>query len=53
VDNWCQEIIAVSPSAISIAKQSFNAHSDALKALAHFEYKLSSYFMKLWNQKKV
>jgi len=33
VDKWCQEIIALSPTAISIAKRSFNADSDAIKGI--------------------
>jgi 2-ketocyclohexanecarboxyl-CoA hydrolase len=33
VDQWCQEIIALSPTAISIAKRSFNADSDAIKGI--------------------
>jgi len=36
VANWCQEIIAVSPSAISIAKRSFNADSNAIKSIGSF-----------------
>ena len=33
VEKWCQEIIALSPTAISIAKRSFNADSDAIKGI--------------------
>ena len=33
VSQWCQEIIALSPTAISIAKRSFNADSDAIKGI--------------------
>lgn len=33
VNKWCQEIIALSPTAISIAKRSFNADSDSIKGL--------------------
>ena len=31
VDRWCQEILAMSPTAISIAKRSFNADSDSIR----------------------
>ena len=33
VNKWCQEIIALSPTAISIAKRSFNADSDSMKGI--------------------
>jgi 2-ketocyclohexanecarboxyl-CoA hydrolase len=33
VEKWCQEIIALSPTAISIAKRSFNADSDGIKGI--------------------
>ena len=33
VNKWCQEIIALSPTAISIAKRSFNAESDSIKGI--------------------
>jgi len=33
VNKWCQEIIALSPTAISIAKRSFNADSDSIKGI--------------------
>jgi 2-ketocyclohexanecarboxyl-CoA hydrolase len=33
VEKWCQEIIALSPTAISIAKRSFNADSDSIKGI--------------------
>jgi len=31
VDRWCQEILALSPTAIAIAKRSFNADSDSIR----------------------
>jgi 2-ketocyclohexanecarboxyl-CoA hydrolase len=34
VDRWCQEILALSPTAIAIAKATFNADSDAIKGIA-------------------
>jgi 2-ketocyclohexanecarboxyl-CoA hydrolase len=33
VDKWCQEILALSPTAIAIAKRSFNADSDSIKGI--------------------
>ena len=33
VNKWCQEIIALSPTAISIAMRSFNADSDSIKGI--------------------
>jgi 2-ketocyclohexanecarboxyl-CoA hydrolase len=33
VQKWCQEILDLSPTAISIAKRSFNADSDAIKGI--------------------
>ena len=33
VNKWCHEIIALSPTAISIAKRSFNADSDSIKGI--------------------
>ena len=33
VDRWCKEILALSPTAIAIAKRSFNADSDSLRGI--------------------
>jgi 2-ketocyclohexanecarboxyl-CoA hydrolase len=33
VERWCQEILALSPTAIAIAKRSFNADSDSIKGI--------------------
>lgn len=33
VDRWCQEILALSPTAIAIAKRSFNADSDNIRGI--------------------
>jgi 2-ketocyclohexanecarboxyl-CoA hydrolase len=33
VDRWCQEIMALSPTAIAIAKRSFNADSDSIRGI--------------------
>lgn len=33
VGRWCEEILALSPTALSIAKRSFNADSDAIKGI--------------------
>ncbi|MBI6566217.1 enoyl-CoA hydratase/isomerase family protein [Pseudomonas synxantha] len=33
VEKWCQEILAMSPTAISIAKRSFNADSDSIRGI--------------------
>ena len=35
VDQWCQEIVARSPTAIAIAKRSFNADSDHIRGIAN------------------
>ena len=34
VDRWCREILALSPTAIAIAKRSFNADSDSIRGIA-------------------
>ncbi|MNE98315.1 1,4-Dihydroxy-2-naphthoyl-CoA synthase [compost metagenome] len=33
VERWCQEILALSPTAIAIAKRSFNADSDNIRGI--------------------
>jgi 2-ketocyclohexanecarboxyl-CoA hydrolase len=33
VDRWCQEILALSPTALAIAKRSFNADSDSIRGI--------------------
>lgn len=33
VDRWCQEILQLSPTAIAIAKRSFNADSDSIRGI--------------------
>jgi 2-ketocyclohexanecarboxyl-CoA hydrolase len=33
VDKWCQEILAMSPTAIAIAKRSFNADTDSIRGI--------------------
>lgn len=33
VERWCQEILALSPTAIAIAKRSFNADSDCIRGI--------------------
>ncbi|USX06738.1 2-ketocyclohexanecarboxyl-CoA hydrolase [Paraburkholderia fungorum] len=33
-DKWCQEILAMSPTALTIAKRSFNADSDSIRGIA-------------------
>jgi len=33
VDKWCQEIVAKSPTALAIAKRSFNADSDHIRGI--------------------
>jgi len=33
VDRWCQEIMEKSPTAIAIAKRSFNADSDSIRGI--------------------
>jgi 2-ketocyclohexanecarboxyl-CoA hydrolase len=34
VERWCMEILALSPTAIAIAKRSFNADSDSIRGIA-------------------
>lgn len=34
IDKWCQEILAMSPTALAIAKRSFNADSDSIRGIA-------------------
>jgi 2-ketocyclohexanecarboxyl-CoA hydrolase len=34
VERWCMEILAMSPTAIAIAKRSFNADSDSIRGIA-------------------
>ena len=33
VERWCDEIMALSPTAIAIAKRSFNADSDSIRGI--------------------
>ncbi len=33
VDKWCQEILAMSPTALAIAKRSFNADTDSIRGI--------------------
>ncbi len=33
VDRWCQEILAMSPTALAIAKRSFNADTDSIRGI--------------------
>ena len=33
VDKWCKEILAMSPTALAIAKRSFNADTDSIKGI--------------------
>ncbi|HTT78923.1 MAG TPA: enoyl-CoA hydratase-related protein, partial [Stellaceae bacterium] len=33
VESWCREILALSPTAIAIAKRSFNADSENIKGI--------------------
>jgi 2-ketocyclohexanecarboxyl-CoA hydrolase len=33
IEAWCQEILALSPTAIAIAKRSFNADSENIKGI--------------------
>jgi 2-ketocyclohexanecarboxyl-CoA hydrolase len=33
VENWCAEIMALSPTALAIAKRSFNADSDSIRGI--------------------
>jgi 2-ketocyclohexanecarboxyl-CoA hydrolase len=33
VERWCQEILALSPTALAIAKRSFNADSDSIRGI--------------------
>ncbi len=35
VDKWCQEILALSPTAITLAKRSFNADSENIRGIGH------------------
>lgn len=34
VERWCQEILVLSPTAVAIAKRSFNADSDSIRGIA-------------------
>ena len=44
VDNWCAEIMQMSPTAIAIAKRSFNADSDNIKGIANLGFQAVSLF---------
>jgi 2-ketocyclohexanecarboxyl-CoA hydrolase len=45
VDRWCEEIIAKSPTAIAIAKRSFNADSENIRGIANMAFQaLALYF---------
>ena len=34
VDSWCKEILALSPTAIAIAKRAFNADFDSIRGIS-------------------
>lgn len=44
VDKWCAEIMQMSPTAIAIAKRSFNADSDNIKGIANLGFQAVSLF---------
>jgi len=44
VDRWCKEILALSPTAIAIAKRSFNADSDSIRGIGGLGMQASSLF---------
>ena len=44
VDLWCREILAMSPTAISIAKASFNADSDSIRGIGGLGMRALSLF---------
>jgi len=44
VDSWCAEIMQMSPTAIAIAKRSFNADSDNIKGIANLGFQAVSLF---------
>jgi 2-ketocyclohexanecarboxyl-CoA hydrolase len=44
VDKWCAEILQMSPTAIAIAKRSFNADSDNIRGIANLGFQAVSLF---------
>lgn len=45
VDRWCEEIIAKSPTALAIAKRSFNADSENIRGISNLAFQaLALYF---------
>ena len=44
VDKWCAEIMQMSPTAIAIAKRSFNADSDNIRGIANLGFQAVSLF---------
>ena len=45
VDRWCREILALSPTALAIAKRSFNADSEGIRAIGSLGFEaLSLYY---------
>jgi 2-ketocyclohexanecarboxyl-CoA hydrolase len=45
VDQWCAEILSKSPTAIAIAKRSFNADSENIRGIGHLAFQaLALYF---------
>jgi 2-ketocyclohexanecarboxyl-CoA hydrolase len=44
VEAWCQEILALSPTAIAIAKRSFNADSENLRAVGALGFEALALF---------
>ncbi|MEU0987455.1 enoyl-CoA hydratase-related protein [Streptomyces sp. NPDC005953] len=45
VDQWCREINALSPTALAIAKRSFNADSESIRGIGHLGFQaLALYF---------
>ena len=44
VDKWCAEIMQMSPTAIAIAKRSFNADSENIRGIANLGFQAVSLF---------
>ena len=44
VDRWCAEIMERSPTAIAIAKASFNADSEAIRGISHLGFRAVSLY---------
>jgi 2-ketocyclohexanecarboxyl-CoA hydrolase len=45
VNRWCQELVARSPTALALAKQSFNADTESIRGIASMGFQALRLFL--------